>query len=159
YFGMFRIYMFRISAVGDPPVEAVQELRTTVSCLARIQPDLGEARIALAYSEWLDRHRAGAVKDAFMTTHMRAAAREGGGLACCFYGNLLVSCGHPRAGLEEYQRAKALLPDDPMIQFHLGLPRFVLRDFDGALKEFRLSVALEPRHSGGHYWIGRVYEE
>lgn len=80
-------------------------------------------------------------------------------MAHFFYANYLVSCGDVRAALPEYRQAKAMLPDDPMIQFHLGLPRFAMHDFDGALKEFRAALELEPQHTGGNYWIGRIYEE
>jgi tetratricopeptide (TPR) repeat protein len=90
---------------------------------------------------------------------MRAASREGVGIVHWLYGCYLLESGEPTAALYHFEIAKQELPASPVIESSLGIPYFLKRDFTNALAHFEESTRLEPRHSYGYAWVGRVFEE
>jgi len=94
-------------------------------------------------------------------TRARAYSREGRGMAHWLYGVYLLKSWDADRALREFRAAERELSGapSPLTQSAMGLAYFLKRDYEHALAHLQESTRLEPRHSPGHFWTGRVYEE
>ena len=127
--------------------------------LTKLAPLLAEPKAAESVVRWRSLDLLGALNDARQAVQRRAASKFGKGRTHLIYGGILDCAGYPDAAFEQFRLAENLSPTDPAIQMHLGLPFFVRRQFDQALKQFQKAIDLEPRQAGAYYWQGRIYEE
>ena len=159
YAGLFRASIGRGGMEEDASADVRRNFRAAASKLAAIAPSYAEAKTATATVRWIDWQFPEALADARSATKMRAASREGRGLAHLAYGFLLLQTAHPDAAQEQYQMAEKLLPSNATIHHHLGHPYFVKHDFKHALEHYQKSLELEPRQDIGHQWKARVFVE
>ena len=146
YFGLFQVY---INESDDNP-----KIRPLAEELKAIAPSSVESLTLSSYVHWLDWEF-----DEAIATVRQAIQRDqkwswAHGL-CGFY--LLHARGQVEHALKEYSAA-AENSTIPIFKHHLGHPFYFRRDFTNAIIRYDRSLRLEPRHTYGHYWLGRSYQ-
>lgn len=71
-------------------------------------------------------------------------------------GNLYFDTNQPREAIEAYNQYLTTKPDNADIRTDMGIMYRKLRDFDRALKEFRMAAQSDPKHVNSRYNIGIV---
>ena len=71
-------------------------------------------------------------------------------------GNLYFDSDQPQEAIEAYGKYLAVKPDDADVRSDMGIMYRKLGDSDRALKEFRMAIQNDPRHTNSRYNIGVV---
>jgi len=61
--------------------------------------------------------------------------------------------------VERYRQVAQLRPEDPNVQYNLGSALFAKADYEGALKAFDRSIALDPSNAETHHFRGATLEK
>src|ERR1700730_14277317 len=102
--------MYGRKAHGAP---SEQTLDTLAAKLMELAPSYAESRAAPSLVKWLDWDFRGALADARMGTHMRAASKDGRAASHGLYAWYLSESGKPAEALVEYRIGERLNPSDP----------------------------------------------
>jgi len=71
-----------------------------------------------------------------------------------WYGELFWSIGQPRQSILALRKAKELEPLSAVISNSLAFPYWITGDRAAAEKEYLNAQAIDPRHTGAHYFLG-----
>jgi tetratricopeptide (TPR) repeat protein len=159
HWGLFQVAINKGEWNWDAQEQAHQHIRALADKLKAIGPNRAESHIAAAFIGWLDWKFAEALAEDRKAMRTRAASIEGRSAAYNVYGFHLMQTGHPDEALAAYLKAKPLNPTSPVVLHHLGHFYFARGEFEKALKYYEDAIKVEPRHTAGHYWKARVYEE
>jgi serine/threonine protein kinase len=157
-FGLFMVYMDFGAMETDASADLKREFRAAAARLMEIAPSCAESHAAAAATKWMDWHFRDAQNEARLSTQLPAASKEGVPQAHLTYGFQLLQTGNPSDALREYQAAEQADPSRPGAHFCIGLPYFVWRRFDEALKYFQDAIDLEPRLFPAYLMRGQVFE-
>lgn len=145
--------------LGDYNLLPLEESFTKVREMAlraiQLDPDLAEARIALAHAKRYTWDWPG------MEEHYRAAIKLSPNLAIAhkFYSVLLRMTGRFKESFAEIQKAQELDPVSPNIMSTAAANFYFARQYDRALKEIVKVIELEPSMPSGPFLIGWVYTQ
>lgn len=64
--------------------------------------------------------------------------------------------GDNNAALDKLLTCARLVPDNPMVHYYLGTVYCAEGKLDEAEKEFRITLAIDPRHASAHYELGKL---
>ncbi len=163
YFGVFRVRVFQYCAsggwAGAPSTDTVSNLHSAAKRLMEIDPNRAEAWSASSFIKCQEGGSDGAKADDRQAASRWAGSKEGRGFAHTICGNNLMVSGEYDAALREFQLAKQVFKNDPVIEVDLGDPYFAKGDFGEAMRHYSMSTNIEPRFFLGHYRVCRVYEE
>lgn len=145
--------------LGDYNLLSLEESFTKVREMAlraiQLDPDLAEARIALAHAGRYTWDWPG------MEEQYRAAIKLSPNLAIAhkFYSVLLRMTGRFEESFAEIQKAQELDPISPNIMSTAAANFYFARQYDRALKEIAKVIELEPSMPSGPFLIGWVYTQ
>jgi serine/threonine-protein kinase len=135
--------------------EVLPRARQTAIEAVRIDPEMAEARTALAWIKgWFDWDHAGSEAE-----FRRALVLcPGWPTAHQWYGEYLTVLGRPREGLEEIHRARKIDPISPVVNSILAFALFHGRRFAEAIEQCQRTLEMDSDFLMTHYFMALAYQ-
>jgi serine/threonine protein kinase/tetratricopeptide (TPR) repeat protein len=136
------------------PKEGFPEAKRAAQMALNIDPDLGEAHSALAYTqfqyEWKFKEAEMEFKEAIRLNPNSASTR----LRFCEY---LYDFQRAQEGHEQLERARDLDPLSIEISFLFATESFVARDFNHAIEQLQKTISMDPNNALAYHLLAAVF--
>ena len=154
YSGLAESYAF--GEIGLPPEEAFPKARDAATRALDLDEGLGEAHAALAQVAFLwDWDWAAAEKQFRRASELNPGDPE----IHHMYAHYLTAMGRFPEALVESQRLLDLDPLSPASRNHLGWHYLYAHDFDRAIEQYKLVLAVDPNFAEAHRQLAEAYSE
>jgi TolB-like protein/DNA-binding winged helix-turn-helix (wHTH) protein/Tfp pilus assembly protein PilF len=154
YASLADVYLLYSQYAVVPPEESFREVRAAAQKALEIDPELGEARTALAatkvYYDWDWAAAETEFRRALELSPSYAPAHQ-------YYAEYLAMMGRHEEAIGEIERAQKCDPLSPILPAMEGWVFFVARDYDRAIAPLRKAMDMDANFPRAHWFLGGVY--